>query len=152
MADWSWMARNPFGSNRKDAPVAPRDDSLHPTQRRWSLAEKMRIVSESFAPDAEVASVAARHGVSRVALTRWRSQTMRGELGSLPGVTPPPPAVVSMVMDEAPPGPSEMIGDEVPSDPSVSVTIEAGGVVVRLPGDSPVDRIVAVASGLRLTP
>lgn len=151
MADWSWMARNPFVSKRTEAPVAPRDESLHPTQRRWSLAEKMRIVSESFAPDAMTASVAARHGVSRVALSRWRSQAMRGELGSLPGVAAPP-AVVSVVMDEASPDPSETIGDEVPPDPSASVTIEADGVVVRLPGDSAVDRIVAVASGLRLTP
>ena len=73
---------------------------------------------------------------------------MRGEFGSLPSATAPP-AVVSVVMDEVPP---ETIGDEVPPDPSASVTIEADGVVVRLPGDSPVDRIVAVASGLRLAP
>ncbi len=152
MANWSWMARNPFGSNLKEVPVAPRDDSLHPTQRRWTLAEKTRIVSESFAPDAEVASVASRHGVSRVGLSRWRGQAMRGELGSLPGLAAPP-AVVSVVMDEAPQEPPpETIGDEVRLDPSVPVTIEAGGVVVRLPGDSPVDRIVAVASGLKLTP
>ena len=151
MADWTWMARNPFGSKRAEAPVVPRDESLHPTQRRWSDAEKMRIVSESFSPDALTASVAARHGVSRVALSRWRGQAMRGELGSLPGVAAPP-AVVSVVMDEAPPDPAETIGDEIPPDPSAPVTIEADGVVVRLPGDSAVDRIVAVASGLRLTP
>ena len=36
--------------------------------------------------------------------------------------------------------------DGVPS--GQSVTIEAQGVVVRLPVDSAVDRIVAVASGL----
>ena len=34
--------------------------------------------------------------------------------------------------------------------PSPSVTVEAGEVVVRLPWDCPAERIVAVASGLRL--
>ena len=32
-----------------------------------------------------------------------------------------------------------------------AVTIEAGGVVVRLPGDSAVERIVGVAAGLGQT-
>ena len=152
MADCSVAASDLAALDCADAEVSARDPDLYPSQRRWTAEEKARIVSESFAPGASITSVSARHGVSRTAITRWRRAAIMGELDGVPGVAPPPPAVVSVVMDEVPPGPSERIGDESPQDPSVPVTIEAGGVVVRLPGDSPVDRIVAVASGLRLTP
>ena len=113
------------------APVA-RVSGSGRTRRRWSSAEQARIVAESHEPGATVVGVVACHGISTWSLSRWRR---RAREGSLPTVTAgaAPPFVRVVVEDAA----SER-----------AVTIEACGVVVRLPGDSPVERIVAVAAGL----
>ena len=108
-------------------------ERTHPSQRRWSDEERARIVSETYEPGASIKSVAERHGVSDTTLSKWRR---RARTGSLPGVG----------AGEAVPPFAPLVVDGV--SPGQSVTIEAHGVVVRLPVDSPVDRIVAVASGL----
>ena len=41
-------------------------------RRRWSEDEKARIIEESLRPDAQVADIARRHGVSRGLLYTWR--------------------------------------------------------------------------------
>ena len=43
-------------------------------RRRWSAAEKARIVTESADPEANVSEVARRNGVSRGLLNIWRRQ------------------------------------------------------------------------------
>jgi transposase len=43
-------------------------------RRQWSDEEKARIVSESFAPGANIAAVARRNGVSRSLLHNWRGR------------------------------------------------------------------------------
>ena len=108
-------------------------ERTHPSQRRWSDEERARIVSETYEPGASIKSVADRHGVSDTTLSKWRR---RARTGSLPGAG----------AGEAVPPFAPLVVDGVSS--GQSVTIEAQGVVVRLPVDSPVDRIVAVASGL----
>ena len=102
-------------------------------QRRWTEAEKARIVAESRVPGATVVGVAARHGISTWSLSRWRRCAREG---SLPAPKPGGSAAgfVAVVVEDA-------AADR-------PVTIEARGVVVRLPGDSAVDRIVGVAAGL----
>jgi len=101
--------------------------------RRWSDEEKARIVSESVEPGTSVKAVARRHGVSETPLTKWRRRARAGTLpGAQNGGAAPP--FVSVMVDGAR---SEQ-----------TVAIEALGVVVRLPVESAVDRIVAVASGL----
>lgn len=102
-------------------------------QRRWTEAEKARIVAESRVPGATVAGVAARHGVSSWSLSRWRRRAREGSLPA-PGPGGSAACFVPVVVEDA--------AAEVP------VTIEARGVVVRLPGDSAVERIVGVAAGL----
>ena len=108
-------------------------EHTHPSQRRWSDEERARIVSESYEPGASIKSVAHRHGVSDTTLSKWRR---RARTGSLPGAG----------AGEAVPPFAPLVVDGVPS--VQSVTIEAHGGVVRLPAESPVDRIVAVATGL----
>jgi len=121
------------GDAEVSGPGSDVSERTHPLQRRWSDEERARIVSETYEPGASIKSVADRHGVSDTTLSKWRR---RARTGSLPGagaggaVPPFAPLVVA----------------GVPS--GRSVTIEAHGVVVRLPVESPVDRIVAVASGL----
>mgnify|MGYP003365736587 CR=1 FL=1 len=50
-------------------------------RRRWSEAEKLRIVAEAEAPGAVFAQVARRHDVSRGQLWTWRRLVRSGELG-----------------------------------------------------------------------
>ena len=120
------------GVDEAAAPVA-RVSRPRAAQRRWSSAEQARIVSESHEPGATVVAVAARHGISTWSLSRWRRRAREGALPAVKSGGAAPPFVPVVV-------------DEAPLDRPV--TIEAGGVVVRLPGDSPVERIVGVAAGL----
>ena len=47
-------------------------------RRRWSEAEKQRIIAESFSGPRLVAATARRNGVSRSLLTTWRRLHRRG--------------------------------------------------------------------------
>ncbi len=49
-------------------------------RRRWTDAEKLRIVEESYAAPRMVAATARRHEISRSLLTRWRREAREGLL------------------------------------------------------------------------
>ena len=49
-------------------------------RRRWSAAEKMRMVEETYQPDASVSLVARRHGVGPNQLFTWRRLAAQGAL------------------------------------------------------------------------
>jgi transposase len=49
-------------------------------RRRWSVDEKLRIVGETFAPDARIADVARRRDVSRAQIYQWRAALREGRL------------------------------------------------------------------------
>jgi len=49
-------------------------------RRRWTDAEKVRIVEESFGPRGSVAETARRHDIGRTLLVRWRRQYRSGVL------------------------------------------------------------------------
>jgi len=49
-------------------------------RRRWTVAQKVRIVEESFGPRGSMAETARRHDVGRTLLVRWRRQYRNGEL------------------------------------------------------------------------
>ena len=51
--------------------------------RRWTPAEKRRIVEESLAPCASVIEVARQHDVHPNLLTVWRRQARTGSLGAV---------------------------------------------------------------------
>jgi transposase len=53
-------------------------------RRRWTEAEKGRIVAESYGPGAVVSEVARRHEISPQHLFAWRKAARTGLLG-LPG-------------------------------------------------------------------
>ena len=127
--------------------------------RRWPDDMKARIVAESFEPGVRVADVARRHDVVPHQLSFWRRQAREGIL-ALPF--------------EAMSGPSE-IGDGEPafvplaiaaeSSETVNVlapplpvavlpvlTLEIGpDVVMRVPGDVPVERVAALVQAVRGT-
>lgn len=50
-------------------------------RRRWSVAEKLRIVAESHEPGGSVRAVAARYDVYPSLLHTWRRQVRQGSLG-----------------------------------------------------------------------
>jgi len=69
-------------------------------RRRWSLAEKLRIVEESLAAPRQVSATARRHGVSRSLLMRWRKAYLAGGRhrdapGFLPVTVAPSPVAES---------------------------------------------------------
>ena len=49
-------------------------------RRRWSAADKLRIVAEADEPGSKVAEVARRHEISRSILWTWRKQARAGRL------------------------------------------------------------------------
>jgi transposase len=52
-------------------------------RRRWTSAEKARIVQESLAPEATVAEVARQHDIHPNLLHFWRRQARTGNLALL---------------------------------------------------------------------
>ena len=55
-------------------------------RRQWSDEEKARIVSESFAPGANISAVARRHGMSCGLLHKWRGQARQAAAATAPFV------------------------------------------------------------------
>ncbi|MFO7854056.1 MAG: transposase, partial [Paracoccaceae bacterium] len=49
-------------------------------RRRWTDAEKLRIVAESMAGRRQVSATARRHGISRSQLDTWRELARKGRL------------------------------------------------------------------------
>jgi len=49
-------------------------------RRRWTAAEKLRIVEETFEPGMTVSLVARRHGVAPNQLFTWRRLVVEGAL------------------------------------------------------------------------
>lgn len=49
-------------------------------RRRWTDAQKVRIVEESFGPCGSLSETARRHDIGRTLLVRWRRQYRDGEL------------------------------------------------------------------------
>jgi transposase len=53
-------------------------------RRRWTTAEKVRIVNESLAPGVMVSEVARQHDIHPHQLHRWRQLARRGLLAPAP--------------------------------------------------------------------
>ncbi len=112
----------------------------HPGGRRsWSDGAKGRIVLESHAPGARVVDVARRHGVAPQQVTTWRREARQGKL-ALPVDDDAAFALLALEEPAAPaPGPA----------PGLAIAIEQDGLTIRLPADTPPERIAAVAAALR---
>jgi transposase len=54
-------------------------------RRRWSAAEKLRIVEESFSGPRLASATARRHGISNQLLFAWRKSHREGRLGEVGG-------------------------------------------------------------------
>ena len=90
-------------------------------RRRWSDAEKGRIVAESFTPGAVVSEVARRHEISPQHLFAWRKAARVSEL-ALPAAETAAMFVPVMLAARKP---------VAAQSSRPSITIETAGVVVR---------------------
>ena len=109
-------------------------------RRRWPDEVKARIVAETLARGARVKEVAERYGVQPQQVTSWRRLVRSGKLAipaeretEFAALVIGPPAVET-------PG-------EAPSN--APIEIAAGGVLVRLPGNTPAARIAEIVRALR---
>lgn len=87
-------------------------------RRRWSVADKLRIVAEADEAGATVAEVARRHEISRSILWAWRKQARAGVL-----TTSGPLGFLAVVVDAASAMDAPITAANAPS--SVSVPAEA---------------------------
>lgn len=85
-------------------------------RRRWSVADKLRIVAEADEAGATVAEVARRHEISRSILWAWRKQARAGVLA-----TPDPLDFLPVVLDAASAVDAPIAAASAPSAPPLQV-------------------------------
>lgn len=113
-----------------------------PTGRRsWPDEIKAQIVAESFEPGVKVSAVARRHGLTPQHLTEWRRSAREGRL-MLPLAGEGPFAQL-VVEGRSAPGYEDPGGGEI--------SIETGGIIVRVPVDISAARLGEIVRVLRVT-
>ena len=70
MTEYSTTAGT-VGAGAAGAPV-PGDAGPAPAQRRWTGAERARVIAESERPGTTIVEVACRHGIDESTLLGWR--------------------------------------------------------------------------------
>jgi transposase len=130
--------------------------------RRWPNDLKARIVAESLQPGTRVIDIARRHGVVAHQLSDWRRQARQGLLtlpAELMAAVPCDasasfePAFVPLAITGQPPQTTDAspVLAQVAATSQI-VTVEIGAdLVVRVPGDVPVDRVAALVHAMRGT-
>lgn len=94
-------------------------------RRRWSAAEKLRIVQQTLEPGAAVASVAQRHGLAPALLYGWRKRALAGAMsGFLP---------VQVEAESAPSDVAERPPAEACSSPGAAPSERGGVIELELP-------------------
>ena len=121
----------------------------HERRRRWSTAEKLRIVAETREPGARVSAVAARHGVCESLVFTWRRQAREGVL-----VAPEMPVFMPVTMFETPLPATTTVRADASPPPARSVPglieIELGnGRQVRVGSDVNLTALRRVLAALR---
>ena len=92
-------------------------------RRRWTRAEKLRLVEETLAPEASIAEVARRHDIHPNLLHGWRRQTRMGVLTNAGEGKPAPDAQVRFV--------PVAIAPEAPALPAAIAAAAAGVIEVE---------------------
>lgn len=122
-------------------------------RRRWSKADKARLVRESLEPGAVVSEVAQRHGLNRSQLYDWRRKARAAGDQARPG-RPKRNGSMSKPVEALPAfAPVVMAAPAMPRQPTASegslVEIAIGGVSVRVRGVVDVEGLVAVLNAVR---
>lgn len=110
-------------SARITADPAAVEPPAQPKRRRYSVAEKRRIVEESFHPKASVARVARAHGINANQVFGWRRLYQRGRLGgAVPAV--PSTELLPVTISDAPQAPTPTLAQAPISSSSPTGTIQ----------------------------
>ncbi len=117
-------------------------------RRRWTTAEKLRIVEECLAAEAPVVEIARRHGVHPNQLHGWRRQARLGLLGADVAVVAQEcrfvPIAVAPAESKACEQPKTAVGD---APPMIELVLR-NGRVLRLPEGVTPARAAALAEAL----
>jgi transposase len=124
-------------------------DETYVRRRHWSWDEKRAVVEEA-ASSGNVIATAKRHGIQAQQIYRWRDRLLGRrvppEFAAVSIVSDPPAALPAPVPDiDRLDGATALAA--MPEDHRIEIAID-GGVTVRLPGDTPTDRVIAIAGGL----
>lgn len=123
-------------------------------RRRWSVAEKLRIVGELGRPGATVSSVARAHDVHSSLLFKWRRLAREGTLGAAPtddafSIVP----VRLLAEPSLPPTADERATADEATDPATGMTVEIAlpnGCVLRVPAGIDAARLRRLVTVLKL--
>ena len=107
-------------------------------RRRWSEADRARILAEIEAPGAMVAEVARRSDICTSLVYKWRREARRSAGVSTSGFAP--------VLMEA--SPALSVSPPVAGEPGV-IVVEVNGARVRIGAGAPSALIVATLKALR---
>jgi transposase len=124
-------------------------------RRRWSKADKARIVRETLEPGAVISEVSQRHGLTRWQLYEWRRKA-RAAGDQARSARPKRNGSTSKPVEALPAfAPVVMATPAIPPQPTASeaslVEIAIGGVSVRVRGVVEVEGLVAVLNAVRRT-
>jgi transposase len=118
-------------------------------RRRWTEAEKVRIVEESLSGEASVAAVARRHDVHPNQLHRWRRQARSGAVVGAPGTAMVADgggfSRVVVASDGGRPGASR---SHAGADVALIEVVLRNGRVLRMRDDAAAVRVAALADAL----
>ena len=113
-------------------------------RRRWSAAEKIRIVEESLSRPRMASSTARRYDISRTLLTRWRKDYRSGLLGGVPSTRFAP----VMIAPEPTPARLEMTATMAPADKIEIALVNGRRLTVPVTIDPAVlERLLSVLDG-----
>ncbi len=124
----------------KDSAVPSRMEVVETgRRRRWTSAEKIRIVEESFAGPRLVSATARRHGISRQLLLNWRKALVSRDPVGEDAIGPTfVPAIIE---------PSAPLTQEAVEAGQIEIVSAKGVRVVFGPG-ADVEAVVRIARGL----
>jgi len=120
-------------------------------RRRWSEADKTRIVAEIATSGASVCAVARRHGLSPQQLFGWRRQLREAdaEASQTDGLRFVP-AVVDVAASSAPAiCPQQNTSRSAAEPVAGSIEVELGGVTVRVTRGADAQMVIAVLGVLK---
>lgn len=135
-----------FGSRRGD------DVTDRVVRRRWSAADKARVVADSLAPGMGALEAARRWQVGRRQVYAWRREAQAGllpMLTELSGARRSEPAFVPIVAEPSPPA---AVSSAEPATTTASVIeVEIAGAVVRVSPGMNGGLLAAVLRAVRLS-